>query len=191
MTSSDNQQDTVTADVKLSVAGQSLNLRLTVPTGQTKPTRLLPVLRSISESLVNAVETRARAEGLQVSCKKGCGACCRQLVPVSETDARRLRELVAEMPEGRRRVVLKRFEDAKQRIGTAGLLERLQSPEQIVGDEFRKFGLDYFHQGVACPFLEEESCSIHQERPLVCREYLVVSPPENCARQTNEPVQVR
>jgi Fe-S-cluster containining protein len=111
-------------------------------------------------------------------------------VPVSETDARRLRELVAEMPEDRRKAVLKRFEDAKQRIAAAGLLERLQSPEQIVGDEFRKFGLAYFHQGVACPFLEEESCSIHQERPLVCREYLVVSPPENCARQTNKPIQV-
>jgi Fe-S-cluster containining protein len=190
MTSSENQEATITADVKLSVAGQSLNLRLTVPVGQTKPTRLLPVLRSISESLVNAVETRARAEGFQVSCKKGCGACCRQLVPISETDARRLRELVAEMPEARKTAVLARFEDAKERIGAAGLLERLRTPESIVGDEFRKFGLNYFHQGVACPFLEEESCSIHQERPLVCREYLVVSPPENCARQTNEPVQV-
>ena len=190
MTSSDNQESTISADVKLSVAGQSLNLRLTVPVGQTKPTRLLPVLRSISESLVNAVESRARAEGFQVSCKKGCGACCRQLVPISETDARRLRELVAGMPEARKTAVLARFEDAKQRIGAAGLLERLRFPESIVGDEFKKFGLNYFHQGVACPFLEEESCSIHQERPLVCREYLVVSPPENCARQTNEPVQV-
>ena len=188
MTSSDNQEATITADVKLSVAGQSLNLHLTVPVGQTKPTRLLPVLRSISESLVNAVESRARAEGFQVSCKQGCGACCRQLVPISETDARRLRELVYEMPEARKTAVLARFEDAKQRIGAAGLLERLRSPESIVGDEFKKFGLNYFHQGVACPFLEEESCSIHQERPLVCREYLVVSPPENCARQTKEPV---
>src|SRR5437879_5573165 len=123
MPSPENQQDAITADVKLSVAGQSLNLHFTVPVGQTKPTRLLPVLRSISESLVNAVETRAKAEGLQVSCKKGCGACCRQLVPVSETDARRLRELVAEMTEDRRRAVLNRFENAKQRIGAAGLLE--------------------------------------------------------------------
>ena len=141
MTSSDNQESTISADVKLSVAGQSLNLRLTVPVGQTKPTRLLPVLRSISESLVNAVESRARAEGFQVSCKKGCGACCRQLVPISETDARRLRELVAGMPEARKTAVLARFEDAKQRIGAAGLLERLRSPESIVGDEFKKFGL--------------------------------------------------
>jgi Fe-S-cluster containining protein len=32
-----------------------------------------------------------------------------------------------------------------------------------------------------CPFLEDESCSIHPDRPLVCREYLVTSPAELCA----------
>src|SRR5262249_61904401 len=32
------------------------------------------------------------------------------------------------------------------------------------------------------PFLEEESCSISQERPITCREYLVTSPAENCAK---------
>ena len=30
------------------------------------------------------------------------------------------------------------------------------------------------------PFLEEESCSIHPDRPMACREYLVTSPAENC-----------
>ena len=45
----------------------------------------------------------------------------------------------------------------------------------------RKLALDYFYQRVACPFLEDESCSIHPIRPLICREYLVTSPPEYCA----------
>ena len=35
---------------------------------------------------------------------------------------------------------------------------------------------------VACPFLENESCGIHRERPLVCREYHVTSPPADCSR---------
>ena len=39
-----------------------------------------------------------------------------------------------------------------------------------------------------CPFLEEESCSIHPDRPLVCREYLVTSPAELCAGPTQEGV---
>jgi hypothetical protein len=40
--------------------------------------------------------------------------------------------------------------------------------------------LDYLYQRVPCPFLEDESCSIHPIRPLICREYLVTSPPQFC-----------
>jgi hypothetical protein len=31
--------------------------------------------------------------------------------------------------------------------------------------------------------LEDESCTIHPERPIACREYLVTSPPEHCAHR--------
>ena len=48
-------------------------------------------------------------------------------------------------------------------------------------DAARQLALDYFYQRVPCPFLEDESCSIHPIRPLICREYLVSSPPEHCA----------
>jgi hypothetical protein len=43
-----------------------------------------------------------------------------------------------------------------------------------------QLAVDYFHARVPCPFLENESCSIHPIRPLVCREYLVTSPPALC-----------
>jgi Fe-S-cluster containining protein len=43
---------------------------------------------------------------------------------------------------------------------------------------------------VACPFLEDESCSIHPDRPIACREYLVTSPAENCARPSAETVRM-
>ena len=56
--------------------------------------------------------------------------------------------------------------------------------------ERRSLGLRYFALGIPCPFLEAESCSIYTERPLVCREFLVSSPPENCAAPTAETVQV-
>ncbi len=39
----------------------------------------------------------------------------------------------------------------------------------------------YFALAIACPFLEDERCSIHEHRPSICREYLVVSPPMHCA----------
>jgi hypothetical protein len=47
-------------------------------------------------------------------------------------------------------------------------------------------GMEYFRLGIACPFLEEESCSIHPDRPIACREYLVTSPAANCSTLNRE-----
>jgi Fe-S-cluster containining protein len=111
------------------------------------------------------------------------------LVPISEVEARRLGELVEEMPEPRRTEIRARFAEARRRLDEAGLLENLLHPEQLKEGEGRPLGLKYFFQGIACPFLEEESCSIYHDRPIACREYLVTSPAENCARPSAETVQ--
>ena len=54
----------------------------------------------------------------------------------------------------------------------------------------RKLAYRYFDLGIPCPFLEDESCSIHEDRPLRCREYLVTSPAAMCAGVENQPVEV-
>jgi Fe-S-cluster containining protein len=107
-------------------------------------------------------------------------------VPIAETEARRVRDLVEALPEPRRSTVQARFAAARRRLEEAGLLEMLRHPESWDETTPNSFGLDYFHLGIACPFLEEESCSIHPERPIACREYLVTSPAENCSRPTPE-----
>jgi hypothetical protein len=54
--------------------------------------------------------------------------------------------------------------------------------------EEKAFAMDYLRQRIACPFLENESCSIHPIRPLICREYLVTSPPEYCYEPSKDKV---
>jgi Fe-S-cluster containining protein len=149
---------------------------------------MLPVFRSIAEVVIDQGVKKAEAAGEKVSCKKGCGACCRQLVPISEMEARQIRDLVDELPEARRSEVRARFADARRRLQEAGLLDKLEHPERFQDGELRPLGLQYFAQGIACPFLAEESCSIHPERPIACREYLVTSPAEECARPNPESV---
>ncbi len=74
------------------------------------------------------------------------------------------------------------------RLEEAGLTAVLLGSGGMTLEERRSVGLAYLAQGVACPFLEEESCSIHPDRPIVCREYLVTSPAEHCSRPTSETV---
>jgi hypothetical protein len=97
-------------------------------------------------------------------------------------EARRVAQLVDALPEPRRAEVQARFEAALTRLADAGLLETLRHPGPELGGGLRSLGETYFHLGIACPFLEDESCSIHLDRPISCREYLVTSPAENCAR---------
>jgi Fe-S-cluster containining protein len=110
------------------------------------------------------------------------------LVPISGAEARLLAQVVEAMPEPRRSEVRARFAEACRSLEAAGLLDRLRHPGQVADAEVLELGLAYFGLGLACPFLEDESCSIHPDRPLSCREYLVTSPPEACSRPTGETV---
>jgi Fe-S-cluster containining protein len=180
--------ETVTANVGLTISGVPVQFHVTVPTAPVRLAVLLPVFREVTETVVNVAVKAIEAEGQTISCKAGCGACCRQLVPITETEARLLRDMVQALPEPRRSEVLARFAEGLRRLEQGGLLDKLRHPENFSLDELKPIGLDYFHQGVPCPFLEDESCSIHPERPMACREYLVTSPAEHCANPSAETV---
>ncbi len=85
-----------------------------------------------------------------------------------------------------RAAVRARFAEARRRLGEAGLLRDLQDTGKVTDTGYGALNAAYFAQGIACPFLEEESCSIYEERPITCREYLVTSPAENCSQPTPE-----
>src|SRR5438132_7183292 len=180
--------ESITAEVVLGSADWQMQAKLTVPAGRTHLRTLLPMVQALTDSVVGAAVKTTEEQGQTISCQKGCGACCRQLVPIAEVEARRIREVVDEMPEPRRSTVLARFAQARDRLHDAGLLDKLSQPSLLAEGELRSIGLDYFRQGIPCPFLEEESCSIYADRPLACREYLVTSPAEHCADPSPEAV---
>lgn len=166
------------AAITFSLGGRSVSLQIQVPGGAVGPTRLLPLVHSLTDM---AVDASVQALDEPVSCAAGCGACCRQLVPVSGTEARAIHTLVHAMPPVRRDAVLARFRDAIEHLRQAGLLERLREFDRLSASERSAMGLAYFRTRLPCPFLEDESCSIHAERPVICREFLVTSDPRHCA----------
>lgn len=165
-----------TAMLRLKVGDLAIAHPITVPNAAVPATDVLPAL----QGLVNAVVGAAEA-GQAISCRRGCGACCRQLVPISRTEGEALLALVEAMPHERRKAARARFAEAEAAITLAGLAERS-------GKSDREMSLAYFALRVPCPFLEDESCSIHPDRPLVCREYLVTSPAELCSGPAQEGV---
>ncbi len=152
---------------------------------------MLPLVQSLANSVIGAAVQGVADEGKTVSCKAGCAACCRQVVPIAESEARRIRDLVNDLPEPRRTVIRERFAEARRRLVAAGLWQQMDDraawPD---GESYNRFGMAYFNQGVACPFLEDESCSIHPDRPVSCREYLVTSPAAHCANPSAQTIEI-
>mgnify|MGYP000017645002 CR=1 FL=1 len=173
--------DYVQAQVKIVLSGIEFQTQVPVPRGPVRPRVLLPVIRAFTGAIVDASERMSREQGREISCRAGCGACCRQLVPIAHSEAHELRELVERMPEPQRTRVLRRFEEATRRLGESGLAPVLADPGRHDEETINRIANEYFRLGIACPFLEDESCSIHPQRPIVCREYLVTSPAERCA----------
>lgn len=175
-----------TGQIQLSVRGKPLEVQVTVPAKPIKPQRMLPVFRKMTNLFVEIGVEEARKEGKEVSCQKGCGACCRQPVPLPEFEAYSIAEMVEKMPEPRRSEVKERFDKALAHFTEIGWVERFENCVDLSKEERLEMFLDYFKEGVPCPFLVDDSCSIHQERPMVCREYLVTNPAENCSNPTKQ-----
>ena len=108
---------------------------------------------------------------------------------ISYVEAQDLAELVASLPVERQTVIRGRFADALSQLEAAGVVSPKESPggrAMLAPDDhpsnIHDVARRYFQEQIPCPFLENESCSIHPRRPLVCREYHVTSPAENCRR---------
>ncbi|HEX6174905.1 MAG TPA: YkgJ family cysteine cluster protein, partial [Candidatus Binatia bacterium] len=179
---SDQEISAKTINVNVELAGPEWRLQTTmsVPTVPIGLKEMLPMFFSFADGVIGTAANGIEQTGEKISCQKGCGACCRQLVPISETEARSIQDLVNRLPVLKQSQIRDRFAEARRRLTESGLLEKLLHPETWAKDEGWSVAMSYFRLGIPCPFLEDEACSIHAERPIKCREYLVISPAANC-----------
>jgi len=166
--------------VRMRLAGEPVELTIKTPAGPVQVREMLRVFHSLTDVLVSAATREVQKQGKKVSCRAHCGACCRQIVPITEAETHWIRDLVERLPEPRRNQIRHRFADALERLAAAGILEELRHRGPRTDEEVLSLANRYVELEIACPFLEDESCSIHPDRPMMCREYLVTSPAENC-----------
>jgi Fe-S-cluster containining protein len=164
----------------------ALKGNLAVPPGEMRLAEFAWNLMALDDRMVGMAAKAEAGAGRTVTCAKGCAACCRQAVPLSPAEAWMLADHVAAFPAEKRETVLGRFAEARRRLFEAGFAERSLSGAGRASME--RLGFDYFRLGIPCPFLEEEACSIHPQRPSACREFLAVSPAEYCSDPGNRPV---
>jgi Fe-S-cluster containining protein len=109
----------------------------------------------------------------QMSCRKGCAACCYQAIPSTALETARIKKFIAN--HERRDEWLKKINELKDHY-----------PKAKGSSTFTELASPYFFEGRPCPFLstEDNTCGIYPVRPQTCRSHMVVSDPQSCHAQT-------
>jgi Fe-S-cluster containining protein len=178
--------------VHLETPGWAITAGLAVPREPASLEVWLPFLQAIASQIAAKARAASDASGRPVSCSNGCGGCCRQPVSISLIEARALANLVAQMPEPRRQEVRRRFAEGQARLAQSGVLagdHSAPAPEfPLATTASQRLIAAWFALQIVCPFLEDESCSIYEDRPLICREHMVTTPASACSRPFREAV---
>jgi Fe-S-cluster containining protein len=154
----------------------AIRARVALPRGDLRLSELAYAFLGIGDALTELAVRREARAGATTSCRKGCAACCRQLVPISAPEAFLLADVVA--GHAKRAEIVAAFEAARARLAAADLPIPHGDPES---DEIaRDLAVRYFGLRLACPFLDAEACSIYPLRPVTCREYVVTTPRDHC-----------
>ena len=114
------------------------------------------------------------------------------LVPLSPPEAFTLWEFIRSLPREQRERIAARLAHTKSVLLTQGLWNQLMGlgeSSQTPNDEtLEPINQAYYALRIPCPFLENDLCSIYDERPAACRELLVTSPAELCQDMAKNPV---
>lgn len=171
----------------------AIDSSVTVPSGFVPITSIVPVMHAVGERTQALEVDQAAAAGHMVSCQRGCAACCRMLVPVSPPEAFALQKKIAQLPAEQQQRIRARMEEAKARLAETRLLPQLnqvaETSRQLDDAAMDAVNQAYYALRLPCPFLENEECSIYDDRPAACRELLVTSPPDLCQDLAMNPVQ--
>lgn len=179
-------------DVSLNTPAGQCTSSIEVPTSFVPVSALVQSMRRLGEQALALEEKKSLAAGATISCRMGCAACCRMLVPISAPEAFALKEAIGKLPPQHHQAIVQRVAEARSRIEQAGLLARLteiaETERQLTDEEFDAVNRAYYALRTPCPFLENETCSIYQDRPAACRELLVTTPAELCQDLAANPV---
>lgn len=161
--------------------------RVSIPDIPMTLGHIVPPTQQLADGCVRLAVNAARREGRDISCRKGCGACCVQLVPLSIPEICFMVSTVREQGTDYETVVRSRFASLENALRERGLWDKLEGLRGN-GDDSAA-AAEYFSAGIPCPFVENGACSIHPWRPVACREYNVTSPPSHCSSPLDKKVE--
>lgn len=161
----------------------TLAVPLSLPAEPASFVDILPAVRAVADALQDEAHRTVADMGRKVTCGCGCDACCNHLVMLGEAEALSLLRTLHALPEERQTRVRARFQAGLERLESAGLVPQLYAAFTREAHDCRRLAemqCAYWELSITCPFLDDGACGIYAERPLICRQYAMTTPPAAC-----------
>ena len=120
--------------------------------------------------------------GNPVKCSAGCMTCCKYAVTVSPAEAYAINDMIGSLPRQSRLSLLRNMTIAGRKIlgSFSSVLKSRNLHQMQTSERLAEISHWYYKLNLVCPWLEKKLCSQYSDRPLVCKEFLVTSPPAGC-----------
>lgn len=148
--------------------------------------RYRQTLELIYDEIKTASGPYVKSSDKNITCYKGCSACCYQFVSINLSHALLIVDYLYSgykaMPVFLRGYDkwLSSFENDPKAMSVLMNLEEYTNRVANVKHYSQELCTDYHKLDIPCPFLDQGQCSIHEVRPVVCASYFSISPVEQC-----------
>jgi Fe-S-cluster containining protein len=187
--------------LELNILGKELSFHIDVGHGQARLADIVPLARTLSTEITNAVVESIHSDGGNIPCCKGCATCCGPyLVPLSVPEVLRLKEEISAAPQHQRQSMFRACLLSAKRILSqkppTSLMSQTTESSRFSSAELELVSNWYADLKLTCPFLYNNVCTIYKQRPLACREHFVKGSADACvdehstAKVVEIPVQV-
>ena len=151
-----NLDDKKVFDLTLDVYDQKLDFQIAASVKCVKLSAIVPTARTIASQIACAVLKDFRNYH-DVPCCQRCAPLCHELVKLSVPEVFRLTEEITKMPDYQKNIVLK---------------SHIEGPEKTL-NQTKEIPADLH---LPCPFLVDDTCAIYSQRPITCRQKIVIAP---------------
>jgi len=165
--------------ISLEIQGQPVCAQVETPNVPTRLADVVPLAQKLADKII---ECTSRSAAKPITCRKGCAACCRYLVPLSVPEALDILERIDQTPRSQACQLQRRFLRAAERLISSVAAEK----QSLSTSEPKSLSRWYHGLAIDCPFLDGETCTIYSNRPIACREHLTTDPAELCRQPQPE-----
>ena len=192
----DNDRMDLLLEVKLDIFGEFLHICIGAENTPAKLSDLVPLARLLSTKITSITRQHITNNGDTIACNPCCSQCCRYLIPLTIPEAMRLTEEVMAMAQSDSTFVNESILLAARcilELTPKDFIEKFTKTELQMCSKLTDISDWYRQMNLPCPFLLNDLCTIYEQRPIACREHLVIGSASICkADGTNQaqPVQM-